>query len=61
MSYSPLFKGKGYRVGHLLETHVNADYLTASHSLQQQLGDTADKRPKTEDQRHAGIVRWEVW
>src|SRR3954469_5462448 len=42
-----LVKEKGYRVTHLLETHVHADHLTASHYLQQQLGDTADKQPKT--------------
>ena len=41
-----LVKEKGYRMTHLLETHVHADHLTASHCLQQQLGDTADKRPK---------------
>jgi glyoxylase-like metal-dependent hydrolase (beta-lactamase superfamily II) len=41
-----LVKEKGYRMTHLLETHVHADHLTASHCLQQQLGDTVDKRPK---------------
>jgi glyoxylase-like metal-dependent hydrolase (beta-lactamase superfamily II) len=42
-----LVKEKGYRMTHLLETHVDANHLTASHCLQRQLGDTVDKRPKT--------------
>lgn len=40
-----IVKDKGYKVDHILETHVHADHLTAASYLQRQIGEAQGLRP----------------